>query len=115
MYKLSKAFDELEKQFQVTAADRKAIYPKKRTLEHAAKVKNDEPISWAECISGFYDAVDLEEKRKIAIKGMKPMSQAALKARNVKSVYVDNDGELKVNRFSKTKPINTKPLSSKKK
>lgn len=115
VYKLSKAFDELEKQFHVTAADRKAIYPKKRTLEHAAKVKNDEPISWAECISGFYDAVDLEEKRKIAIKGMKPMSQAALKARNVKSVYVDNDGELKVNRFSKTKPINTKPLSSKKK
>ena len=63
VYKLSKAFDELEKQFRVTEADRKAIYETKRNSKLKGNAKKDTPISWVECISGFYEVMDQEEKK----------------------------------------------------
>ena len=113
VYKLSKAFDELEKQFHVTEADRQALYATKPPTKPGAKTQPNGPLSWAECISAFYTALDLEEKKKIAARGMKPMSPAELKECNIESVRLDDDGQVIVKRFSKTKPINTKPLSTK--
>ncbi len=114
VYKLSKAFDELEKQFHVIEADRNAIYFNKRpNLE--AEAKKDKPLSWLESIPGFCDVLDLEEKKKIAASGLKPYSEAELKAQNIKSVYLNDEGQVIVNRFSKSKPINLKPKSKKKK
>ncbi len=114
VYKLSKVFDELEKQFHVTEADRNAIYLNKRpNLE--ADAKKDNPLSWIECISGFYDVLDLEEKKKIAARGLKLYSEAELKEQNIQSVYLDDNGQLIVNRLSQSKPINLKPKSKNKK
>ena len=114
VYKLSKAFDELEKQFHVTDADRKAIYPSRPKPKLGAKAPKDAPLSWDEYMSGFYEILDREEKKKIAAKQLKPMSQAELKVRNIKSVRLSDQGQVVVERFSKSKPINTKELSPKK-
>ncbi|MGD0744626.1 MAG: helix-turn-helix transcriptional regulator [Verrucomicrobiota bacterium] len=115
VYKLSKAFDELEKQFHVTEADRKAIYSTKRTPKLEADVKKDKPLSWLECVSGFYDVLEQEEKKKIAARGLKPFSKSELKEQNIESVSLDDHGQVVVNRFSKTKPINISPKFLKKK
>ncbi|MEI8289108.1 MAG: hypothetical protein WCH99_06510 [Verrucomicrobiota bacterium] len=108
VYKLSKAFDELEKQFRVTEADRKAIYSHKRPPELEARLGKDEPLSWDETISGFEEIVDLEEKNKISTMGLKPYSQAQIEELNVKRVYVNDDGQVIVDRISENKPINKK-------
>ena len=114
VYKLSKAFDELEKQFRVTEADRKAIYSIKRPPEIEAKLGKDEPFSWMECISGFYDVLDLEEKKKFAARGEKMLSKKEHRESNIDSVSLDDHGHVIVKRFSKTKPIKYKnPISKK--
>jgi len=59
----------LEKQFQVTEADRNAIYFNKRTPNLEPQLKKDQPFSWVETISGFYDVLGLEEKRRLSQRG----------------------------------------------
>lgn len=109
VYKLSKTFDELEKHFHVTEADRNAIYQVKRIQNLPAGLKKEQPLAWVERISGFYEVLDREEKKKLSAKKLKPYSEAELKAQNIKSVYLDDDGQVKVNRFSKSKPISLNP------
>ena len=106
VYKLSKAFDELEKQFHVTEADRKAIYETKRNPKLKGNAKKDTPISWVECISGFYEVMDQEEKKKIAARGLMPMPAAELKKRDIEAVYLDDAGQVAIKRISDPKPKN---------
>lgn len=113
VYKLSKAFDELEKQFQVTADDRKAIKPGQRTPKFVAEVKKDERLVWWEFASRFFDVLDQEEKKKIAARGLKPMSDAERKERDIEAVYLDDAGQVVVKRFYEAKP--TKPVAKSKK
>ncbi len=113
VYKLSKAFDELEKQFHVTTEDRKAIKPVKRTPRFEAEVKKDERLTWWEFASRFFDVLDQEEKKKIAARGLKPMPDAELRKRDIESVYLDDSGQVVVKRFSTAKP--TKPAAKSKK
>jgi transcriptional regulator with XRE-family HTH domain len=117
-YKLSKAFDDLEKQFQVTSADRKAVSPAKHAPELKTKVTKEEKESfrdWGKYMTDFYGIMDREEKKKITDRKMKPMTQAELKEQNIVSVQLDNHGQVKVNRFVETKPINVKTQTPKKK
>ncbi len=106
VYKLSKAFDELEKQFGVTTDDRKAIKPVKRTPKFEAEVKKDERLSWWEFASRFFDVLDQEEKKKIAARGLKPMPDAELKKRDIEAVYLDDAGQVAVKCFSDPMPKN---------
>ena len=106
VYKLSKAFDELEKQFQVTADDRKAIKPVQRTPKFEAEVKKDERLVWWEFASRFYDVLDQEEKKKIGTKRLKPMTDAERKQRDIEAVYLDDAGQVAVKRFSDPMPKN---------
>jgi transcriptional regulator with XRE-family HTH domain len=111
-YKLSKALDELEKQFRVTGADQKAVSPASLAPESKEKMTKEEKESfrdWGNCMTHFYRIMDLEEKKKIADWKMKPMSLAELKKRNINSVRLDDQGQVIVERFSKTKPIKTNP------
>lgn len=111
-YKLSKAFDELEKQFRVTGADRKAASPAKHTPELREKMTKEEKESfydWGNYMIHFYRILDQAEKKKIADRKMKPMSFAELKKRNIRRVQLDDQGQVIVERFSKTKPIRTNP------
>ena len=111
-YKVSKAFDELEKQFHVTGADRKAACSAEHTPELGAKMTKEEKESfkdWGNYMIHFYRVLDREEKKKITDRKMKPMSLAEQKRRNIKRVQLDDQGQLIVERFFKTKPINTKP------
>jgi len=109
-YKLSKAFAELEKQFQVTAADRKMVSSAVSVSDLKTKALAEDSRDWGTYMTDFYGIMDREEKKKIAARKMKPMSKAALKERNIKSVQLDDQGQVIVTRFSKTKPINTKNL-----
>lgn len=114
VYKLSKAFDELERQFGVTNDDRKAIKPVKRTPRFEAEVKKDERLTWWEFASRFFDVLDQEEKKKIAARGLKPMPDAELKKRDIEAVYLDDAGQVVVKRFSEAKPTNSAAKSKKK-
>lgn len=109
-YKLSKAFDELEKQFQVTAADRKTISSAVPVCDLKTKAPAQDSRDWGTYMTDFYGLMDREETKKIAARKMKPMSKGSLKERNIKSVQLDDQGQVIVTRFSKTKPINTKNL-----
>jgi transcriptional regulator with XRE-family HTH domain len=106
VYKLSKAFDELEKQFGVTTDDRKAIKPVKRAPKFEAEVKKDERLTWWEFASRFFDVLDQEEKKKIAARGLKPMPDAELKKRDIEAVYLDDAGQVAVKCFSDPMPKN---------
>jgi transcriptional regulator with XRE-family HTH domain len=111
-YKLSKALDELEKQFRVTGADRKAVSPAKHASESKKKITKEEKESfqdWGNHMTHFYRIMDQEEKRKIADRKMKPMSLAELKKRNIKSIQLDDQGQVIVERFPPNKPIKTNP------
>jgi transcriptional regulator with XRE-family HTH domain len=110
-YKLSKAFDELEKQFQVTAADRKAASSAVPVSESKVKENAEDLRDWGTYMTDFYGIMDREEKKKIADRKMTPMSRAELKERNIKGIRLDDNGQVIVKRFSKDKPINTKPIS----
>ena len=114
VYKLSKAFDELEKQFRVTNADRQAIKPVKRTPKFEAEVKKDGRLTWWEFASRLYDVLDQEEKKKIAKRGLKPMTEAERKQRNIKAVYLDDAGQVVVKRFDEAKQTNVSAKSKKK-
>jgi len=50
--------------------------------------------------------LDGEEKKKIAAKGLKPMSDAELKKRDIEAVYLDDAGQVAVKRFSDPTPNN---------
>ena len=106
VYKLSNAFDELEKQFHVTEADHKAIYKIKRTPKPGEKVKTDRPLAWGDIITGFYDVMDQEENKKIAARGLKTISNADRKKHDIELVYLDDDGQVAVKRFSDPMPTN---------
>jgi transcriptional regulator with XRE-family HTH domain len=106
VYKLSKAFDDLEKQFGVTNDDRKAIRPIKRTPAFEKEVKKDERLTWWEFASRFFDVLDQEEKKKIAARGLKPMPDAELKKRDIEAVYLDDAGQVVVKHFSDPMPNN---------
>jgi DNA-binding XRE family transcriptional regulator len=114
VYKLSKAFDELEKQFRVTDADRRAIKPVKRTPKFEAEMKKDGRLVWWEYYTRIYDVLDQEEKKKIAKRGLKPMTEAECKQRNIKAVYLDDAGQMVVKRFDEAKPTNVSAKSKKK-
>jgi DNA-binding XRE family transcriptional regulator len=114
-YKLSKAFDELEKQFQVTAADRKTVSSAVPVSGLKTKASAEDSRDWGTYMADFYGIMDREEEKKISNRKMKPMSQAELKARNIESVRLDDHGQVVVKRFSKTRPINTKVIAEPKK
>ena len=103
----------MEKQFGVTDDDRKAIKPVKRTPKFEAEVKKDERLTWWEFASRFFDVLDQEEKKKIAARGLKPMSDAERKQRDIEAVYLDDAGQTVVKHFSTAKP--TKPAAKPKK
>ena len=63
-YKLSKALDELEKQFGVTEADHKAMIPPKRTHKFDAEALNDTRLVAWEWDSRFTIALHKEEIKK---------------------------------------------------
>ena len=100
-YKLSKAFDELEKQFQVTEADRKTVSSAVPVSDLKTKAPAEDLRDWGTYMTDFYDLMDREEKKKISDRKMRPMSQAELKARNIESVRLDDHGQVVVKRFSK--------------
>ncbi|HLP78246.1 MAG TPA: helix-turn-helix transcriptional regulator [Candidatus Paceibacterota bacterium] len=106
VYKLSKAFDELEKQFGVTNDDRKAIKPVKRAPKFEAEVKKDERLTWWEFASRFFDVLDQEERKKIAARRLKPMSDTERKKRDIEAVYLDDAGQVAVKQFSAPLPNN---------
>jgi DNA-binding XRE family transcriptional regulator len=114
-YKLSKAFEELEKQFQVSTADRKAVSPATPASGLKTKGYTGELRAWGKYMTNFYKIMDREESKKVADRQMKPMSRSELKERNIESVRLDDHGRLIVKRFSEAGPINTKASSKPKK
>lgn len=114
-YKLSKAFDELEKQFHVTEADRKALAPPKRTPKYEAEVKKDERLVWWEFYSRLYDVLDQEEKKKIAARKLAHKPVAELKEGDVEFLDVDDAGQTIIKYFTKKQPSASSPKSKKQK
>lgn len=77
------------------------------------EVKKDERLTWWEFASRFFDVLDQEENKKIAARGLKPMSDAERKKRNIEAVYLDDAGQVAVKRFSDPVPNNSISISIK--
>jgi DNA-binding XRE family transcriptional regulator len=116
VYKLSKALDELEKQFRVTEADHKTMIPPKRTPLFDAEVLNDMRLVAWEWNSRFSLALDKEELKKGVdfskaiqyLPGEKPQGKAG----EVDTIWLNDEGQTVVERFPK-KPAKQRPLSKK--
>jgi transcriptional regulator with XRE-family HTH domain len=107
-YKLSKAFDELEKQFQVTAEDHKAMIPPKRTPRFDAEVLNDTRLVAWEWDSRFKIALRKEERKKgVDYSSATPYQPGEIpegKAGEIDLIVLDDKGQTVVRRFPKKKP-----------
>ena len=116
-YKLSKAFDEFEKQFRVTEADHKAMIPSRRTPRFDAEALNDTRLVAWEWDSRFAIALRKEEIKKGVdyskathyLPGEIPEGQAG----EIDTIGLDEEGRTVVRRFPKKKPDKPRPLSKK--
>ena len=116
-YKLSKAFDELEKQFHVTADDHKAMIPPKRTPRFDAEALNDTRLVAWEWDSRFAVALHKEEIKKGVdyskatryVPGEIPEGKAG----EIDTIGLDEEGRTVVRRFPKKTPAKLRPMSKK--
>ena len=116
-YKLSKAFDEFEKQFRVTEADHKAMIPSRRTPRFDAEALNDTRLVAWEWDSRFAVALHKEEIKKgvdysKATRYM-PGEIPAGKAGEINTISLNEEGRTVVNRFPKKTPAKLRPMSKK--
>jgi DNA-binding XRE family transcriptional regulator len=108
-YKLSKAFDELEKQFRVTEADHKAMIPPRRTPKFDAEALNDTRLVAWEWDSRFAIALNKEEIKK-GVDYSKathyvPGEKREGKAGEIDTIGLDDEGRTIVKRFPKKKSL----------
>jgi len=116
-YKLSKAFDELEKQFRVTEADHKAMIPTRRTRRFDAEVLNDGRLVAWEWDSRFKTALHEEERKKgvdySKATRYEPGEIPEGQAGEIDTIVLDEEGRTGVRRFPKRKRAKS-PAKSKK-
>jgi DNA-binding XRE family transcriptional regulator len=107
-YKLSKAFDEFEKQFRVTEADHKAMIPSRRTPRFDAEALNDTRLVAWEWDSMFAAALHKEEIKKgvdySKATRYEPGQIPEGKAGEINTIGLDDNGRTIVKRFPKKKP-----------
>ena len=115
VYKLSKAFDQLEQQFHVTAEDHKAMIPPRRTPRFDAEVLTDGRLVAWEWDSRFRIAMRKEEKKKgVNYELATPWIPGEIregKPGEIDTIGLDDEGQTVIRRFPKKKRSQPRPMS----